>query len=171
MSTQELQEKKPADELFARLAFLLGRLRRSISRTASMVGSLDGMLLSPQFRRYKPLDSLPWNGPGRPTKPRRPLLVVLLLIMLMLGCVHYLGLEPTLTGKEPVDAAPRRHTLPRNWSATGNEKFDGAVDFMKPDGLKVVGLVFYGRPASVSILDCYLKVCETPLSQTVVAGN
>ena len=27
----------------------------------------------------------------------------------------------------------------------------------KPEGFKIVGMVFYGRPATVSILDCYLK--------------
>jgi hypothetical protein len=28
----------------------------------------------------------------------------------------------------------------------------------KPDGLKVIGLVFYGRKEFVEVLDCYLKV-------------
>ena len=30
--------------------------------------------------------------------------------------------------------------------------------FKKPTGFKIIGLVFYGRKQTVSILDCYLKV-------------
>ena len=29
--------------------------------------------------------------------------------------------------------------------------------WIKPEGFKIVGMVFYGRPPTVSILDCYLK--------------
>ena len=32
------------------------------------------------------------------------------------------------------------------------------VQWQKPAGMKVIGLVFYGRRQFVSILDCYLKV-------------
>ena len=49
-------------------------------------------------------------------------------------------------------------TLPRFWSANG-EKMDDLAYWEKPDGVdKVMGLVFYGRRQTVSILDCYLKV-------------
>ncbi|KAI1072315.1 hypothetical protein LB507_003405 [Fusarium sp. FIESC RH6] len=48
-------------------------------------------------------------------------------------------------------------TLPRFWSANG-ENMDDLAYWEKPDGVdKVMGLVFYGRRQTVSILDCYLK--------------
>ncbi|MCJ1400215.1 hypothetical protein MMC11_003419 [Xylographa trunciseda] len=37
-----------------------------------------------------------------------------------------------------------------------NQDHDSA-EWVKPEGFKIVGLVFYGRPRYVSILDCYLK--------------
>ncbi|RGP79640.1 hypothetical protein FLONG3_2194 [Fusarium longipes] len=48
-------------------------------------------------------------------------------------------------------------TLPRFWSADeGN--MDDLARWEKPKGIKqIMGLVFYGRRQSVSILDCYLK--------------
>ena len=33
----------------------------------------------------------------------------------------------------------------------------GTSRWIKPEGFKIVGMVFYGRPPTVSILDCYLK--------------
>ncbi|KIW01525.1 uncharacterized protein PV09_07003 [Verruconis gallopava] len=50
-----------------------------------------------------------------------------------------------------------RRKLQRHWSITGRGHLEGVTNFRKPPGLKVVALVFYGRPGSVSILDCYLK--------------
>src|SRR6266496_6703571 len=40
-------------------------------------------------------------------------------------------------------------------------RYSEGIDYLqggKPAGLKVVVLVFYGRPRAVEILDCYLKV-------------
>ncbi|KAF2090726.1 hypothetical protein K490DRAFT_34927 [Saccharata proteae CBS 121410] len=34
---------------------------------------------------------------------------------------------------------------------------EGVLNWPKPKDFRIVGLVFFGRPASVSILDCYLK--------------
>lgn len=58
----------------------------------------------------------------------------------------------------------RKHEiLEHNWSVLGkNSPLEGpSPGFKKPDGLKVVGLVFYGRRETVSILDCYLQVSRT----------
>jgi hypothetical protein len=56
--------------------------------------------------------------------------------------------------KDPKDPG----TLPRFWSANG-ENMDDLAHWEKPKGIdKIMGLVFYGRRQSVSILDCYLKV-------------
>lgn len=31
------------------------------------------------------------------------------------------------------------------------------LPFAKPEGFKIIGLIFFGRPDRVAILDCYLK--------------
>jgi hypothetical protein len=49
------------------------------------------------------------------------------------------------------------------WSISGDSILEGVTDFVRPEGLKIVALVFYGRPASVSILDCYLRVSSVLL--------
>jgi hypothetical protein len=40
--------------------------------------------------------------------------------------------------------------------------FSHAVDVTVPSGVKIVGLVFFGRRELVKILDCYLKVRPSP---------
>ena len=42
-------------------------------------------------------------------------------------------------------SAPVYHTEPQS------------LPFSKPEGVKIIALIFYGRPETVSILDCYLK--------------
>jgi len=62
------------------------------------------------------------------------------------------------TGKSESHSAPGG-LLPKYWTANvGNSHLEGITDFKRPSNLSVVGLIFYGRPATVSILDCYLKV-------------
>ncbi len=43
----------------------------------------------------------------------------------------------------------------------------------KPSGFEVIGLVFYGRKETVSILDCYLKACAPSLrySRILLTGR
>ncbi|KAF4312982.1 hypothetical protein GTA08_BOTSDO01393 [Botryosphaeria dothidea] len=45
----------------------------------------------------------------------------------------------------------------RYWTITGKDDLEGVTAWQKPKEFRVVGLVFFGRPISVSILDCYLK--------------
>lgn len=40
-----------------------------------------------------------------------------------------------------------------------------------PKGRRIVALVFYGRKENVSILDCYLKVCESDVLQGFLADS
>lgn len=44
-----------------------------------------------------------------------------------------------------------------NLSQPTIEKDSKAQLWVKPTGIKIIALVFYGRPETVSILDCYLK--------------
>ncbi|KAF5969526.1 hypothetical protein FBULB1_10205 [Fusarium bulbicola] len=62
----------------------------------------------------------------------------------------------TLDSKAPTIAGING-TLDRFWSSNG-ESVQDLVHWSKPKGVdKIMGLVFYGRRQSVSILDCYLK--------------
>lgn len=51
-------------------------------------------------------------------------------------------------------------TLPRYWSVSDDHRLPGEVDIDEtPPGVrKIMGLVFFGRRNTISILDCYLKV-------------
>lgn len=49
-------------------------------------------------------------------------------------------------------------TKGRYWSVSNKGGLEGLSTWKKPAGLKIVAMIFYGRPATVSILDCYLKV-------------
>lgn len=62
--------------------------------------------------------------------------------------------------ESPLFSSQKRKTLEHNWSVVAKDSpLEGpSPDFKKPQGFKIVGLVFYGRRATVSILDCYLQV-------------
>lgn len=56
------------------------------------------------------------------------------------------------------DEKPSPEPLPKFWSVHGGTG-RGETNTTKPRGVnKVMGLVFYGRRSTASILDCYLKV-------------
>jgi len=72
-----------------------------------------------------------------------------------IGCWHIFGSSTHRTAPQwPAFSGSR---LPQNWSISGTGSLEGVTDFVKPANLSVVALIFYGRPATVSILDCYLK--------------
>lgn len=43
------------------------------------------------------------------------------------------------------------------WHLHSNSVQRTAPIFVKPEGFKIIGLIFFGRPDRVAILDCYLK--------------
>jgi hypothetical protein len=155
-------EECTTENILARLAFVLRRLTKSMFR---LPGSVDRILLfSPQLMDFKtPSRAVsPWSFiRHRIGSPRKVLIAIAVLAFFML-----------LLSSWPLhDADWHRQTaahrlyssnggiLPRYWSATARDgSIEGVTDFKKPSNLSVVGLVFYGRPAVVSILDCYLKV-------------
>lgn len=54
---------------------------------------------------------------------------------------------------------PHPKPLPKFWSVYGGGTGRGETNTTKPRGVtKIMGLVFYGRRSTASILDCYLKV-------------
>jgi hypothetical protein len=56
--------------------------------------------------------------------------------------------------------ADKKKVLPHDWTFSDKAPQGWDATWKKPADLKVVGLVFYGRRASVSILECYLQVRE-----------
>jgi hypothetical protein len=56
--------------------------------------------------------------------------------------------------------AHKSKVLPHDWTFSDKAPQGWDASWEKPAELKVVALVFYGRRASVSILECYLKVRE-----------
>ncbi len=67
------------------------------------------------------------------------------------------------SGKKAQFGSERRPIVKsKYWTVSGNGAFEGLSLWTKPKSLnKIVGLIFYGRPATVSVLDCYLKVRDS----------
>lgn len=109
------------------------------------------MVFAPQFRGYKPLRL---GNTQSALNTRQTTVVILAFLTLIITAWHFFGSpsRPT-TPHLPVYAKQ-----PKNWSVSGKGSLEGVTDFKKPENLTVVALVFYGRPTTVSILDCYLKV-------------
>ena len=60
------------------------------------------------------------------------------------------------TWRPPMPTVPDFSNTPSgNHSTEGTEP--SVKHWEKPEGFKIIGLIFFGRPSVVSILDCYLK--------------
>ena len=58
----------------------------------------------------------------------------------------------------PTFRKPPTAEVPEAGGNSGAEKLGGEVkQWQKPEEFKIIGLVFFGRPSVVAILDCYLK--------------
>jgi hypothetical protein len=81
-------------------------------------------------------------------------LVILTVVTFVIACWHFFGPQ----WGERTSPSHHHARLPKYWSVSGKGNLEGVTDFKKPENLSVVALIFYGRPPTVSILDCYLKV-------------
>lgn len=54
-------------------------------------------------------------------------------------------------------AQPNSNPEPSDHSSPEVHKDPPAKPWVKPEGVKIIALIFYGRPETVSILDCYMK--------------
>jgi hypothetical protein len=72
---------------------------------------------------------------------------------------HHFHLRAYLPSKPPLAYIHPPAPPPLDAQA-GYNAYNG--DFRKPPGLKIVGLVFYGRKEFVEILNCYLQVRASP---------
>jgi hypothetical protein len=101
-----------------------------------------------------------------PTRPLAVLISLSIFAALLLfwhlladsGPTRLFGSKPT--GKKTEFGTEKRPIVKsKYWTVSGDGAFEGLSVWTKPASLKkIVGLIFYGRQASVSILDCYLKV-------------
>jgi hypothetical protein len=113
-------------------------------------------MLAPMLRRVR----------APPTRPLAVLFSLSIFAALLLfwhvlsdsGPTRLFGHAPS--GKKTEFGSEGRHIVKsKYWTVSGDGAFEGLSKWTKPKSLnKIVGLIFYGRPATVSILDCYLKV-------------
>lgn len=109
------------------------------------------MVFAPQLRGYRPLRL----GNAHPAlNSRQTTLAILAFLAFIITTWHWIGAPSHVSTPQ----LPAFRKQPKNWSVSGKGNLEGVTDFKKPANLSVVALVFYGRPATVSILDCYLKV-------------
>lgn len=83
-----------------------------------------------------------WKTTPSWLRPRNILLVLVLLIGLI-----FLG---TFWNRKPVNMVSKNF----EYMQAPNEKVE---KWDKPEGFKIIGLIFFGRPSVVAVLDCYLK--------------
>jgi hypothetical protein len=94
------------------------------------------------------------SGPRGATFGRQQILIVAIVLTFFLWTWHWMSSSPWTPKVHPSN----RNTRDRYWSISGAGSLEGVTTFNKPKDLnKIVGIIFYGRPATVSILDCYLK--------------
>lgn len=155
-------EECTPDGIQAWLSFSLRRATKSLFR---LPGSVDRILLSwsrLMGTKAPRVGISPWTFMrSRIGTPRKILIVLALLAFFafLLGSwqLHDTNWQRQKGGKA-LYSSPGE-SLPRYWSATTRDgAIEGVTDFERPANLSIVGLVFYGRPAVVSVLDCYLKV-------------
>jgi hypothetical protein len=90
---------------------------------------------------------------------QRALFTGLAFFALLIGTWHLFRLH--IDTQRTLPEATKKGPLGRYWSVSGDGNLEGLAKWEKPKEIeKIVALIFYGRPASVSILDCYLKVGE-----------
>lgn len=100
-----------------------------------------------------PLDSEPPTSPELPTPLTSPT-----------PSTDHLQLSTQSPSKTSTPTSPKANTLhssslpPLETCATNSSKANASVKvWEKPLDFKIIGLVFFGRPPVVEILDCYLK--------------
>jgi hypothetical protein len=94
------------------------------------------------------------SGPRSATFGRQQFIFVAAVLTFFLWTWHWMASSPWT----PKVHASNRRTKDRYWSVSGAGALEGVSTFKRPKDLnKIVAIIFYGRPATVSILDCYLK--------------
>lgn len=112
-----------------------------------------------------------WFGGQRTWKtstswPRLRYIFVILALVLGLVVIRSFWVQQSITSHQiPNESvtgipAPTNHTSAKFKSAKisqNNITYVQSQKYEKPQGFKIIALIFFGRPPVVSILDCYLK--------------
>lgn len=117
-----------------------------------------------RWPQYSKAASFPWI---RPRYYFTALGIVVVLTILLLLRQHKealaVKLEKLIPSAQPSQLVPAVQTAqpskipePSNYSIPAVHK-DPSASWVKPEGIKIIALIFYGRPVTVSILDCYMK--------------
>lgn len=84
----------------------------------------------------------------------------------ILACFAWVVIGPLLFGSfTPSNVQPRHWTI-----AKGDYEAQRLAKWTVPSNVKVVGLVFYGRRRTASILSCYLEVSREAARVRVCVG-
>lgn len=124
----------------------------------------------PRWPQYSKAASFPWV---RPRYYFTALGIIVVLSILLLARQHKEALKIKLheiqleklipsaqpSQPEPAVPIPQSGNDPKllNDSSPPVHKDPSTKSWVKPKGVKIIALIFYGRPETVSILDCYLK--------------
>jgi hypothetical protein len=120
----------------------------------------------PRFPRvFRSRNSHMFAGPLRPRagiiQYKQVMLLGLTAFAVMLWCWHiFHGQRRHIFLPTGVERSRHQNGIKgRYWSVSEKGALEGLATFTKPEVIdKIVAIIFYGRPATVSILDCYLKV-------------
>ena len=118
------------------------------------------------------------NGKRTWTWPLRIAGVVGFLVTVSLIILYHPQIQrvpmPYTINRDPAVTRPAKPLKPLSY----NHALEGHIEHLReierwqpPAGMKVVGLVFYGRRRFVSILNCYLQVGFVPLTGQVRDSN
>lgn len=101
--------------------------------------------------------------------PQQRSTYTLLFVIVLCGVLwtgYFLGTDRDRLGFRQLGESPFAHHPPPPGQATGKPlgfPSTHAADVPIPAGVKVIGLVFFGRRELVQVLDCYLKVRPSSL--------
>lgn len=118
-----------------------------------------------RWPQYSKAASFPWIRP-RYYITALGIAVVLTILLLLRQHKEALAvkLEKLIPLAQPSQLVPAVQTAqpskipePSNHSSPAVYKNPSAKSWVKPEGTKIIALIFYGRPVTVSILDCYMK--------------
>lgn len=124
-----------------------------------------------RWPQYSKAASFPWVRP-RYYFTALGIAVVLTVLLLLLRQhqealkfkLHEIQFEKLIPSVQPSKvvppiqtAQPSRNPEPSNHSSPAFHEDPSATIWVKPEGFKIIALIFYGRPETVSILDCYMK--------------
>ncbi|MCJ1470359.1 hypothetical protein MMC07_009004 [Pseudocyphellaria aurata] len=123
-----------------------------------------------RWPQYSKAASFPWIRPRYYLTALGIIMVLTALLLLrqhkyaLAVKLHAIQLEKLIPSAPPSESVPTvessqpiTHTELSDHSSATFHNESSARTWVKPDGVKIIALIFYGRPETVSILDCYMK--------------